>query len=716
MVKTSAKSGPSPDPTIFQGGISRDHPVIQGRVKKNENGSKENREGKGSVKPFKCDQCSFSFTRLANMTLHKHKIHNTKTCPVCRIRYSKNNTHNCSGKQKVLIKCSACEFKSDRLFNVKRHFELRHSAQARSEMTENNIRVARLRKSLEVAEHEKSGKKRVQKKVPKIKCWDCAEKFHANKDLMEHIEIDHNPNTSVLSPGESARSMHGLSSSAFGRAICNYMRNFEVGEVTEPWNIFRDSNVRDIIAYELMVHKHIRIYTSVMAMMSYTDPDGSAVRYQSFPFVNKARPLYLSDINNIETFIDSNRLVLCTRMAEFEETEGSGWMFEYIETSAISISKGVPMNVGGASRFNKQLLKYLKKVFGSKSRTLENIKTNAVGMTCFYSSVAQYFYALNKKERRSENSRKTFRHEDALNKFIEDCIVSRVECPVNVKNIEKFEEHNRHLDIMINVFHHDAGTRRDSIYPFKPSSKKQAKHVINLLLIDFKGEKHYMLIRDLDYLVSLNYGSSYKRYKRFVCYSCLQPCSTKVALENHMERCGQNDPQKTIMPKPGDTVKFRSFNKKFRLPIYGVGDFESKMCSPEEGKKHDSEKTSMNQLQKPVSFSLLFVDKLGNIIYQRTDSHENNVMPLFFEALNDAQIIIQEKIRMNAPHNLDKDSVIKLKNAAKLCVICEKPLKSLEEDKHTEGILEGCDVDLISQSKDEIEQLRCLDHDVRNIY
>ena len=61
--------------------------------------------------------------------------------------------------------------------------------------------------------------------------------------------------------------------------------------------------------------------------------------------------------------------------------------------------------------------------------------------------------------------------------------------------------------------------------------------------------------------------TSHRRIKHFRCY-CLQAFSTEEILKRHIEDCFKiSSKQRIIMPKKGEYVKFKTYERKRKLPF-----------------------------------------------------------------------------------------------------------------------------------------------------
>ncbi len=105
---------------------------------------------------------------------------------------------------------------------------------------------------------------------------------------------------------------------------------------------------------------------------------------------------------------------------------------------------------------------------------------------------------------------------------------------------------------------------------------------INLYLHD---DNHYCVIKDLGSLVSAQLSGS--DHGKDICLRCLNAFGKftekerekdperKSLLQKHEEICSAQKLQRSVYPNPGDTVKFRNYERIHEIPFSVCADFES---------------------------------------------------------------------------------------------------------------------------------------------
>ena len=149
-----------------------------------------------------------------------------------------------------------------------------------------------------------------------------------------------------------------------------------------------------------------------------------------------------------------------------------------------------------------------------------------------------------------------------------------IKFPVSLKHIDKFEKQNPES---INVF----GYGKDVLV--LRTSKKDTQNAIDLLLLTEGRKKQYCWIKDLSKL--LNKQISVKINKKHICKLWMISFTSKEKLNDHITLCQNNDACKIKLPKEGETIEFKNYNRSVRVPFVIYADFEAitekiDSCSP----------------------------------------------------------------------------------------------------------------------------------------
>ena len=123
--------------------------------------------------------------------------------------------------------------------------------------------------------------------------------------------------------------------------------------------------------------------------------------------------------------------------------------------------------------------------------------------------------------------------------------------------------------IGISVFGYE-NKEKHPIYVSKGCCKE--KH-LDLLLIGEEGMRHYVIIKDFNTL--MYYHNLHCGKKHFCCY-CLKVFSIEEILKRHIKDCFKtNGKQNIIIPKQGEFIKCKNYERKIKSPFLIYAEFES---------------------------------------------------------------------------------------------------------------------------------------------
>ena len=182
--------------------------------------------------------------------------------------------------------------------------------------------------------------------------------------------------------------------------------------------------------------------------------------------------------------------------------------------------------------------------------------------------------------------------------------MDRIEYPVSLKDIDKFE--NQIPTISIIVY----GYKEKSVYPLRSSDSMDREHKIRPMLIEKNGVKHYTWVKNVSCLLSSQVSK--RNGKKYFCDRCLNPFWCEESLNKHLEYCSNHEAVKIEMPKKGDILKFENYYKGERLPFMIYVDTESlikpiQTCEPSSQSSYTKNIKSMNQLVFPIILSALMI-------------------------------------------------------------------------------------------------------------
>ena len=182
-----------------------------------------------------------------------------------------------------------------------------------------------------------------------------------------------------------------------------------------------------------------------------------------------------------------------------------------------------------------------------------------------------------------------------LKKYENDLNFKKINSPVQVKDITKFENPNPNLPGI---------NDNNKVYPLR-INQKDCRKTIDLVL-DTDGEKqHYSFIKNFSRLIR-SQVTSHRSSKIFICKKCLTHYTKEDLLEKHITYCGNNETVLVKMPtKKNSILKFKHHFKKLPLPFIIYADFECfiipvNSCQPNPEKSY----TTTYQKHEPSGFCL----------------------------------------------------------------------------------------------------------------
>ena len=171
--------------------------------------------------------------------------------------------------------------------------------------------------------------------------------------------------------------------------------------------------------------------------------------------------------------------------------------------------------------------------------------------------------------------------------------MERIDYPVSLKDINKFEKQNP--TISITVF----GYEGKSVYPLRNSDCNDREHNIILMLIEEGGVKHYCLVKDLSRLLSSQVSNH--NGKHHFCDRCLNAFWCQESLNKHQEYCGNYEAIKIQMPKKETMLKFKNYHRSEKVSFVFYADFEClikpiQLCNPDDKKVIPNNTKNTNHL------------------------------------------------------------------------------------------------------------------------
>ncbi len=281
---------------------------------------------------------------------------------------------------------------------------------------------------------------------------------------------------------------------------------------------------------------------------------------------------------------------------------GSGWRLKSVIGLEIGIVKFDPLSGSGYSKLppiitkKKTVINMMNKECKKKCGECNQCEESKM---CFKWAVTT---ALNPVDDNPQRITKELREQTEKHKW------NGITFPTKVRDIHIWEKNN---NIYINVFGYDDEAKK--IYTIRIAELKDPLKTINLFLHD---DNHYCVVKDLSKLVSSQL-SKYDHGKD-ICLRCLnafgrltkeeKKSKKKSLLEIHEELCSNQKLQHSIYPKPGETIKFKNYERLHDVPFAVYADFESSV-EPVQYTEQDPSKSFTNKYQNHIPSGFCYVIK-----------------------------------------------------------------------------------------------------------
>ena len=345
--------------------------------------------------------------------------------------------------------------------------------------------------------------------------------------------------------------------------------------------------------------------------------------------------------------------IILEKVQQFQN-EGSGWVFENIESFDINIDPFDPLSGLSYISLPKNL---------EDKKAIINVR-NENDHECFKWAITSAIY---QREKHPERLNKGMRNNSQNFNW------DGIDFPVSIKQIDKFERQNNYA---INVF----GYEDSKVYPLRLSKKDS--QVVDLLLITAGPTNHYCWIKNKSRLFS---GQVSKHgHARFFCERCINHFPNGPALKKHLEYCSNHDAVRIEFPKSkkGEEkafLKFKNYKKKMLVPFVIYADFECftkkiSTSSPDGSKSY----TKKFQQHKPSGYCYLikcFDDKLFAPILDKytAQSPDEDISQRFINSLENSIKDIYDKFKYKKNIKWTKKDKRAYK-ASTYCHICEGEL------------------------------------------
>ena len=140
--------------------------------------------------------------------------------------------------------------------------------------------------------------------------------------------------------------------------------------------------------------------------------------------------------------------------------------------------------------------------------------------------------------------------------------------PMAFNQVLSFENLNK---VQVNVFRY----RKKDFIPLQISERQELPFMLDLLLLSDGQAYHYLLIKDLKFLVS-NLKQQVPRSSSKICRNCFLVCYTAEIYERHIETCMKNEAAAIKLPdETKNDLHIQNYQSRWFAPYVMYFDFES---------------------------------------------------------------------------------------------------------------------------------------------
>ena len=269
-----------------------------------------------------------------------------------------------------------------------------------------------------------------------------------------------------------------------------------------------------------------------------------------------------------------------------------------------------------------------------------------------------------------------------LRRYEDDFDWSKTKFPVSFRDIKRFESRNE-ITINILAFEHK------KVYICRKG--KEYDRVANLMLITDRNNKHYVAIKSLRRLLSMQ-NSKHKESQHF-CINCLQGFAEKKSRDEHLIYCRNNEAVRIEMTNRKPIVHYSDGQYQFKVPFMMYADFES-ILEPIQGASNDPNMSPTRgvNIHMPSGWCVYSKFSYGNVTNPLTQYRGSDCVKKFC-----GHIISEAKRLYNSfPEKpmapLTKSQLKEYKRATK-CHICFKPFsekkRKVRDHCHYSGLYRG---------------------------
>lgn len=507
-------------------------------------------------------------------------------------------------------------------------------------------------------------------------CHYCHRSFNSNREKKQHISNAHQTLDDFL---------FRQTESAFKNSVVKFSTNFGPGvmPVMEQLEPTLKKEVVKLISHQVNLKKTLKYYMIVHCKFIQNDELGNVMDEIIIPLTARNKGIIPGQLGTLGRSVSAMFADLGKRSVDFVAS-GSNWVLEEVTQLDVNLSKTKLVGGCGFSDLSHWL---------SKANMKHIVDASSGNHDCFFASVA---YGLVKKDLKGDESWEQVK--TIVGQYVKNILkTKRVPMPTQVKHVRKFEKIFKHLDFGVNVF---IVTADEGLQPMHLTIHPKSAQIINLLMVPAKDTEdndkeadvrgtmfHYVYMSNPEKLMG-NFSPNKKSWNpQFSCTNCSLRFSSAKAMTRHYELCSVNETQRVKVPWRGSKIGFQSPQKTVLSNIVGFVDFEASLrpftreqnglkfnceaCKTGEDEELCSHRTKIISEHIPTTYSMVFTDLEGEILFERTESSETDLMAKFYTTLEEAEELLAPLL--NAVPNIDQVDMSQHEHehdSATVCYIC----------------------------------------------
>ena len=599
-------------------------------------------------KKFSCDRCGLKVAHKRSLLRHVRNVHEGDD----------NNEKKVPGNVYKCQELEGCTFRTNHLRDYKRHIQARHRMKRQKKCLYCDFKSV----STETLRRHKLEHK--NECLARHHCSVCKLVFSDSQSFENHLDERH-PKSNDFE----------LIQSAFSKKLRIYERNIreKAADTKCLKDVFKDFKLlcRRISAKEFPV---FRLNVCMFGIFEKSSPDDNEEEKETDTFVLKSAHFTVkphSKLINIWTAV----------MNQFDDRienylmKGSGYALTEVLKLHVEISSKPPLRYSCQDReFRPEIA--TENIYGKKHLTNVDSK-----LSCFLACLI--FHEM----KRNPHGNMEMVESDFIKRldFTGTGIYAPYQKPIGINQIKRLFKVNKKLlgDLQVNIFGLFS-IEKQEIYAYETGiGRRETDNVLNLLSIPVhknymlkekkkvKTQQHLVVINDLNAFMTQKTGKGSNRTRRKLCLKCLNYFKNDFTLKKHKLSCSNPRGQVETMPEEGEKIKFNSWHKKSLSDVVGFLDFETVQIN-------DEENPEVKTL-KAYQYSLVFVDKFDNLIFEKREfSEEGKAGDMCLETLLKIEKQLFSHARRSKEMKMTKSDWIESKKA-KTCHICEQDFQEGEE-------------------------------------